>query len=191
MAEAVYKSVVEIAKIIRKTLKSKYPETKFSVRSEKYAGGASINVSYTDGPKQSEVEEIINAFSGKGFDGMIDMAYYKKMWLHPDGTASIAVVQGTTGSMGYVESQENEAPVEGAVLISSGADYVFARRERTFESLTASVEALTKNPEYGYIDWNGVEVCKQEFLGKETAYIKIDDMKIPCLNDHGTIRSQL
>ena len=56
--ETKYLSVVETARIIRKALKNKFEGTKFSVRSDKNAGGASINISWTDGPTSKEVEEI-------------------------------------------------------------------------------------------------------------------------------------
>lgn len=46
------------AKKIRKMLKERFPKTKFSVRSEKYSGGSSINVFWIDGPHVGEVEEI-------------------------------------------------------------------------------------------------------------------------------------
>jgi hypothetical protein len=37
-----------------------------------YSGGASIDVSYTDGPSASQVEAVAQAFQGAYFDGMTD-----------------------------------------------------------------------------------------------------------------------
>lgn len=67
-----YISVVETAKLIRKALKETFPGFKFSVRSERYSGGASIDVWWTDGPTVPQVDRVAGAFEGSYFDGMID-----------------------------------------------------------------------------------------------------------------------
>ena len=68
----VYVSTVETAKMIRAALKRAFPGVKFSVRSDSYAGGSSIDISYTDGPALKSVELIAHAFRGSDFDGMTD-----------------------------------------------------------------------------------------------------------------------
>lgn len=70
MAE--YIGVVETAKLIRAALKESFPEIKFSVKSKSYAGGASINVNWTDGPNDAQVNAVIGVFEGAYFDGSID-----------------------------------------------------------------------------------------------------------------------
>jgi hypothetical protein len=65
-------SLVDTAKEIRKVLKSKFPLTKFSVRSQSYSGGCSITVYWKDGYSKAEVEEVIEQFDGATFDGMTD-----------------------------------------------------------------------------------------------------------------------
>lgn len=67
-----YYSVAETAKLVRKALKEAFPDVKFSVRSSSYAGGASIGVSWTDGPNEPQVAAITNVFRGSYFDGMTD-----------------------------------------------------------------------------------------------------------------------
>lgn len=67
-----YVGVVEIAKLVRKALKETFPGVKFSVRSEKYAGGASIDIFYTDGPTRDQVDSVTSPFRGAYFDGMTD-----------------------------------------------------------------------------------------------------------------------
>ena len=69
---AQYLSCAETAKLVRAALKESFPGVKFSVKSSVYAGGASINVAYTDGPSASQVEGIAKAFQGAYFDGMTD-----------------------------------------------------------------------------------------------------------------------
>lgn len=67
-----YISVTDTAKMIRQALKESFPEIKFSVKSSKYAGGASISVRYTDGPNVKQVEAVVGIFNGSYFDGQID-----------------------------------------------------------------------------------------------------------------------
>jgi hypothetical protein len=67
-----YLSCAETAKLIRKALKEAFPEVKFSVRSSVYAGGASINVDWTEGPTTKQVERVAKTFAGAYFDGMTD-----------------------------------------------------------------------------------------------------------------------
>ena len=74
-----YISLTEVAKLIRKELKQF--GHKFSVRSERYAGGSSIHISYDDGPSTERVEAVAYPFSGAGFDSMIDLKTYNTSFL--------------------------------------------------------------------------------------------------------------
>lgn len=65
------------AKNIRTLLKAAFPRTKFTVRTERYSGGNSINVGWTDGPTTSEVKAITDRFQGGDFDGMTDSYDYR------------------------------------------------------------------------------------------------------------------
>lgn|SRR5574343_49753 len=76
-----YLSVVETAKLVRLALKESFPKTKFSVRSESYSGGASINVNWTDGPNKLQVKGVIDRFSGATFNSMEDIKEYKNSFL--------------------------------------------------------------------------------------------------------------
>ena len=127
MSEKIYMGVTDTARLIRKALKSAFPNTKFSVRSDKYSGGASIRVNYNGaggGPLSEDVESVTDFFKGAGFDGSIDMKYSKYHYMLPDGTFITGKSMGTAGSMGYVEGWENEMP-EGAVEVHFGSTYVF------------------------------------------------------------------
>lgn len=94
----------ETAKLLRSALKAQFPHEKFSVRSHVYAGGASINVSWTDGSTIEEVEKIAGRYNGATFDGQIDLKSY-----HSD-----LVFLGT-----------DELPT----VVNHGADFVFTNRE--------------------------------------------------------------
>ncbi len=61
---------------IRTELKRTFPGVKFSVRSEKYSGGDSIDVSWTDGPTEEEVKAISGKYKGGYFNGMEDIYEY-------------------------------------------------------------------------------------------------------------------
>lgn len=67
----------DVAKLIRKALKANFPETKFSVRTDRYAGGASIDVRYTDGPALEDVKRVAHRYQGADFDGMRDLKTYE------------------------------------------------------------------------------------------------------------------
>jgi len=70
--EREYISVTDTAKLIRLVLKESFPGVKFSVKSSKYSGGASVDIHYTDGPQEKIIMEAVDCFSGAYFDGMID-----------------------------------------------------------------------------------------------------------------------
>jgi len=67
-----YLSCADTAKLVRAALKEAFPGVKFSVKSSVYAGGASINVSYIDGPSSAQVKAIVGVFEGSYFCGMTD-----------------------------------------------------------------------------------------------------------------------
>lgn len=70
--ERQYLGVAATAKLVRQALKESFPGQKFSVRSSSYAGGASIDVSWQDGPNSRQVDSVLGQFEGAYFDGMID-----------------------------------------------------------------------------------------------------------------------
>ena len=65
---ATFWAVAETAQLIRKALKEAFPGQKFLVRSNNYADGASIDVVWTDGPTQPDVENVAKTFTGATFD---------------------------------------------------------------------------------------------------------------------------
>lgn len=127
-----YLSVTDTAKLVRKALKAAFPAVKFSVRSSSYAGGASIDVRWDNGPTCKAVDEIVKVYEGKGFDGMIDMAYSKYSFIAADGSVGFASTKGTEGSMGVVSAKANELP-QGAKVVRFGSDYVCTSRTVTNE----------------------------------------------------------
>lgn len=143
-----YLSVAETAKVLRVALKKHFPTTKFSVRSKSYAGGASIDVGWTDGPTEKAVRAITGQFTGADFDGMIDMKIHNSSWLMPDGSACVAHDPGTEGSMGFLPKRDNPKPHPDARLVHFGADFIFANRRYTVDFLKTAVREVCL--QYGY-----------------------------------------
>lgn len=137
-----YIGVTATAKLIRKALARKFPGVKFSVRSNTYSMGASIDVRWIDGPRSKLVESITHPFSGDTFDGMIDMKVQNKQWLHPDGTASLAYQPNTNGSLTEIVT---DAPAPNARLVHFGADFVFCHRSvSNFDQQVEEAKAMIR-----------------------------------------------
>lgn len=66
----------QVASLIRQELKEKFPQIKFSVKSENYAGGNSVGVRYENGVPASEIEKIVSKHKDGSFDGMTDCYNY-------------------------------------------------------------------------------------------------------------------
>lgn len=64
------------AKAIRKELKAAFPGVKFSVRSESFAGGNSVDIFYEDGPVIGDVEAVVGKYQYGSFNGMEDLYEY-------------------------------------------------------------------------------------------------------------------
>ena len=160
--QTTYLSCAETAKLVRKELKKNFPSQKFSVRSSVYSGGASIDVSWTDGVQSDEVNKVIKQFEGAGFDGMIDLKYYINHWILPDGSIITARNQGTSDSGGVYDGYENEKPHPDAKKVSFGADYVFATREISKDKLISTAKRLAK--------LNNIEFVSMDDYPKDTIF---------------------
>lgn len=64
------------AKEIRKKLKQLFPGTKFRVSTRNYAGGDSVNISWSDGPTYDAVMKLGRLYEKGSFDGMTDSYSY-------------------------------------------------------------------------------------------------------------------
>lgn len=68
-----YVSAAATAKLVRQALKAAFPGIKFSVRTDSYAGGASIDVRWIDGPTTAQVDAVTGQYRGATFDPSIDL----------------------------------------------------------------------------------------------------------------------
>lgn len=66
----------QASKMMKAELKKAYPETKFSVRSESFAGGNAIRIEWTEGPQEKDVKQITDKYQYGSFNGMIDCYEY-------------------------------------------------------------------------------------------------------------------
>ena len=67
------------AQAIKKDLKAKFPGVAFSVKSENYAGGNSVDISYKatrETPAPKAIQEIVGKYQFGHFDGMQDLYEY-------------------------------------------------------------------------------------------------------------------
>lgn len=61
------------AKSIKNELKLKFPSVKFSVKSDNFSMGNSVNIDWVDGPTTSEVDSIVKKYQYGHFNGMEDI----------------------------------------------------------------------------------------------------------------------
>ena len=155
-----YLTCAETAKLIRVQLAKVFPGQKFWVRSETYSGGASIHISYMDGPTQKDVENVTNPFNGAGFDGMVDYKTSHEAWLLPDGSAVFAEYQKD-----YNRTEYTVKPHPEARRVSFGSDYIFVNRHFSPAAAQPILESICK--EYG-IEEVKYTVGKLWVHGKET-----------------------
>jgi hypothetical protein len=75
-------------KNIRIELKRAFPEVKFSITSSTFSMGDAIDVSWTDGPTVSQVDQIIGKYKAGSFDSMNDIyEYSNNAWTNAFGDA--------------------------------------------------------------------------------------------------------
>lgn len=58
---------------IKQLLKKEFPTIKFKVRSENFANGNAVRVSWNLGPLEKEIDDLVSKYQYGHFDGMTDM----------------------------------------------------------------------------------------------------------------------
>jgi len=67
------------AKSIKNELKMVFPGVKFSVTSDSFSMGNSVNISWTDGPTTEVVDKIVKKYQYGHFNGMEDIYEFSNM----------------------------------------------------------------------------------------------------------------
>lgn len=110
-------SAASCAEAIRAELKAKFPGYKFTVRSSNFAGGNSVDISWTDGVTVGEVEAITNKYQYGSFNGMEDIYEYtntredipQAKWVGTHREISKDLVSSIAEQMrGFMEFNEND-----------------------------------------------------------------------------------
>ncbi len=99
---------VEVAIIPRRVSRRHFPGQRIYVRTERYSGGASIDVVWIDAPSLVQVEPLLEPYRGADFDDMCDLKIYRD-----------AVVVDDDGRLERVRY---------------GADFIFSKREASREA---------------------------------------------------------
>ncbi len=142
-------SLVVAGKNIRAMLKAAFPGVKFSVTSERFSGGNSIDIAWQDGPRTKDVQDITGRFQQGNFDSMTDCYDYShSVWCDLFGGAK------------YVHTRHTHS--QGALLAAVAkvmtADYPNDPRTH------AEVAVLYNN---GRLDDHWLQVAINEALGCE------------------------
>lgn len=69
-------STKETAQAIRAALRAAFPAVRFSVTTKYGSMYAAVNIGWTDGPTEPEVDRITGRYSSKTFDGSDDSTHY-------------------------------------------------------------------------------------------------------------------
>jgi hypothetical protein len=67
------------ARDVKQLLKKEYPTIQFSVRSDNFANGNSVDIGWNLGPTSDEVDKLVSKYQYGHFDGMIDMYEHSNM----------------------------------------------------------------------------------------------------------------
>lgn len=87
-------SLIAAAKNLRAQLRARWPGVKFSVRTDRYAGGSSLDVRWTDGPTVDQVDAIAKRYRAGSFDGMTDCyEFSRNAWNEAFGAAMYVFTQ--------------------------------------------------------------------------------------------------
>lgn len=80
-------SCADTAKLLRTALRETFPGVRFRVRSHTYSMGASINVTWADGPFEADVRRTCDLYRGSTFDSSQDLlTHHDSLLAQPDGS---------------------------------------------------------------------------------------------------------
>ena len=127
---------------IRRQLKRKFPDVKFSVKSESYSGGCSVDVSWTDGPTSDQIAEILNPYQYGNFDGMTDCYNHNEnnnwgetfgdaMYVHGHRHLSGETIKTVAKDMGFDVNLTEYGSIELSANIDDSIEQMIYREARS------------------------------------------------------------
>lgn len=156
------------AKNMRIELKKAYPSVKFSVRMGG-RGSSAINVTWTDGPTDKQVEEIVLKYKEGSFNGMDDIYEYNKENVWPD----------VFGGSSYVFTRREYSDE----LVAEAISAVFERYKVNFERA-----GIAKPPVKAYQNGalNRVQDPARHHYGYQSVQSDIDEW----LSQHSVVEAK-
>lgn len=153
-----YIKSTEVAVLIRRDLANKYPGFKFSVKTEKYSGGATIKVAWEDGPTSTEVQELLFKYASVRTSlRMDDSVDYVRHWL--------------VG--GDIVASDTE-PAPGAEPVMLGSSHVICNRHISYDFTMECLKAAGIS-KLAYDSMHGLSVPEyrrlQDEIGKTSGYV--------------------
>lgn len=117
----VYIDAAATARLIRSWLTGPLGREGIVVRTSRSSLSSAVDV-YLDPEVHpvsvvDEARGLIDRYSGRRFDGTIDLEYSVDSWLMPDGKVEFARTLGTTGSRGVIEPRSRPTDHDGAILV--------------------------------------------------------------------------
>lgn len=108
---------------LKRVLAREFPGVAFSVKSDSYSGGDSIDVHWTDGPTQAEVDRLCDLFQECDFDGMQDLETSRQnvfpelfggaSYVQPSRHVSFARHLEAAAALGYTITEGAHGRIDG------------------------------------------------------------------------------
>lgn len=120
--------VTEVAKLIRSSLRHHFAGYKFGVKSERFAGGTAIVVTYSEEFAMGQdrirnINHLLRGFESVRLDSMTDSSSSTTSWLSPTGR----MLPAYCGAFGDHPEVDNPNPADWE-LVQSGAKYITHHR---------------------------------------------------------------
>jgi hypothetical protein len=167
----VWVDAADVAKIIRSILKEHFGQTKFSVRTRKYAGGASIDVGWWDGPTEDEVNYRIKHLQAVSHMDISD-------YVHRKNTVHDGKVFHSGASHIFCKRKHSRAFLTECakeVIAEWGIEYDIPtfNEYHSFGAYPSEGEGL--NERIGGSNWSFSELIRKEAHGTNAYHVKFTD----------------
>lgn len=142
----------QAAKAIKQELKKAYPSVIFSVKSDNYSMGSSVDILYKDGPKCDDVRAITDKYQYGHFDGMQDM-YINSNCNSDIPQAKFVIVSRTMSDIARFKIKK-ELNFADSVSDNDVQTHIFRTFQDTDFLIAGVAEVKTSNPARHQLDRN-------------------------------------